>query len=176
MLKSLYDSRKKKLLGLREITVLFVTKHFRMRLFVRDSLEILSLSLSHIHSLVDFLLISRREDHPGKLVLGHPLSLSSSCERDRYAKQPGVITVRRSSTILKLLAAPLFYRRRGQRGFSQPILILPINLPCPFDWNFTSFEEIVRTFCLASRRCSSARPLDRPGSCNYPIRGRARGR
>lgn len=95
--------------------------------FARDSL---SFSVPHPF---DFLLISRREDHSGKLVLGHPSSLSSSCERDRYAKQPEVITVRRSSTILKLLAAPLFYRRRGQRGFSQPILILPINLPCPFD-------------------------------------------
>lgn len=176
--QSLYDSRKKILRdSARNYSKrIFVTEHlqatFHRKRFARDSLSLRSARSPAIFCWF----MSRREDHSGKLVLRHPSSLLSFCERGCYAKQPGVITVRRSSTISKLLAAPLFYRRRGQRGFSQPILIFPINLPCPLDWNFMSFEEIVRTFCLASRRCSSARPLDRPGSCNYPIRGRARGR
>lgn len=87
MLKSRFTIFVKKNLNFARDYSTFCHETFRMRLFIRDSLEILSLSLSHIRSLADFLLISRREDHPGKLVLGHPSSLSSSCERDRYAEQ-----------------------------------------------------------------------------------------
>lgn len=121
-------------------------------------------------SLTDFLLIyatARGSTASWLRTPGIPVVPVVLRERSLREVTSAVITVRRSSTISKLLPVPLFYRRRGRRprDFSQLVPIFPINLPGPSTDILRASKRLFTLFA-ARRAC----PRDRSGSCNYPIR------